>query len=158
MGRAWLEPGNPGPGTASQATGSLIWLHPGGPSSSPTDTLPCQLCTLTFPQVEVGQGEQEEEACGYRRPSGRSPHSPYAWVGHSFHLHCSNIYSQTLTEPSEVQWWVSNFCHPQTPGPSSTDGDQFHPRPSIWDLNHNPQPHLLAAASQTLSRMARNQG
>ena len=48
-----------------QATGSLIWLQPpGGPSSSLTDTLPCQLCTLTFPQVEVGQGEQEEEACG----------------------------------------------------------------------------------------------
>lgn len=68
-GGAWEEPGwnqeildlaqHP------QATGSLIWLHPpGGPSSSLTDTLPCQLCTLTFPQVEVGQGEQEEEACG----------------------------------------------------------------------------------------------
>ena len=65
LGRAWLEPGNPGPGTASPSYGiTHLAATPGGPSSSLTDTLPCQLCTLTFPQVEVGQGEQEEEACG----------------------------------------------------------------------------------------------
>lgn len=75
------------------------------------------------------------------------------------HLHCSNIHHRT-SQPSEVQW-VSLRLLPSS-DLQALASNRWRPvppsGPSIWDLNHNSQPHLLAAASQRLSRVDGNQG
>lgn len=122
---------------------------PGGPSSSLTDfTLPCQLCTLTFPQVEVGQGEQEEGGLWLSRrpPSDGITTLTLCLGGPQFpHLHCSNIYHRTSQSLLRYSGWVSNFCHPQTSGLASNRWRPIPPSALHQDLSHNPQPHLLAA-------------
>lgn len=117
---------------------------------------------LDFPTGRGGAGRAGRGGLWLSRrpPSGRSPHLPYAWWASVSPSAWFKHTSQDLTEPSEVQWvglrllpssdlqaLASNRWRPVPPS-----------GPSIWDLNRNPQPHLLAAASQMLSRVDGNQG